>query len=118
MIITSNQIRNLPINIEDVNIAETIFGPDIVSLKGKTTRQKRAPVVSDFIEIPEELITNHNNAVLCIDGMRINGAPFLTTISCIITYRIAEWIPSQTSKAYRSVLDNIFSVYNMAGIKL
>jgi hypothetical protein len=118
MIITSNQIRNLPINIEDVTIAEKVFGPDIGSLKGKPTRQKSDPVVSDYIEIPEELITNHNNAVLCIDGMKINGVPFLTTILHNIMYRTAEWIPSQTSKAYRSVLDNIFSVYNKAGIKI
>jgi hypothetical protein len=87
-------------------------------LKGKTTRQKPAPVVLDYIEIPEELITNHNNAVLCIDGMKINGVPFLTTILRNIMYRTAAWIPSQTSKAYRSVLDNIFSIYNKAGIKI
>jgi hypothetical protein len=87
-------------------------------LKGETTRQNPAPAVSDFIEIPIELITNHNNAVLCIDGMKINGVPFLTTISRTIMYCTAEWIPSQTSKAYRSVLDNIFSVDNKAGIKI
>jgi hypothetical protein len=108
----------MPINIEDVNITGKFFCPDIGSLKGKTTRQKPAPVLSDYIEIPEELIMNHNNAVLCIDGMKINGAPFLTTILQNIMYRTAEWIPSQTSKAYRSVLDNIFSIYNKAGIKI
>ena len=60
---------------------------------------------------------------LCIDGMKINGmkingVPFLTTITRNIMYRTAEWIPKQTSQAYRSVLDNIFSVYNKAGIKI
>jgi hypothetical protein len=37
MIITSNTIKNMPITIADVNIAEKVFGPDIGALKGKTT---------------------------------------------------------------------------------
>jgi hypothetical protein len=47
-ILKMNAIRNLPITIEDIKLAEQIFGPDIGSLKGKTTRGKPSPVVSDF----------------------------------------------------------------------
>jgi hypothetical protein len=93
-LIASNQIRNLPVTVDDVKVAEKIFGPDIGSLKGKTTRHKPAPVVSDYIEIPKELIMSHNNATLCIDGIKINGIHFLTTISRNIMYRTAEWVPT------------------------
>jgi hypothetical protein len=117
-IITFNQIRNMPVTLDDIKIAEKIFGPDVGSLKGKTTRQKPAPVVSDYIEIPRELIENHHNVTLCIDGMKINGVPFLTTVSRNIMYRTAEWIPSQTTLSYRSVLDNVFRIYNKAGFKI
>jgi hypothetical protein len=48
----TNAIKNLPITMEDINIAEKIISPDIGALKGKTTRQKPAPVVTDYIEIP------------------------------------------------------------------
>ena len=89
-----------------------------VLLKGKTTRQKPAPVVSDYIEIPKELIDNHVNIILCIDGMKINGVPFITTVSRNIMYRTAEWVPNQTSQAYRSVLDNVFRIYNHAGLQI
>jgi hypothetical protein len=92
-----------------------VFGPDIGALKGKTTRQKPAPVVSDYVEIPKELIYNHQSVVLCMDGMKINGVPFLTTISQNIMYQTAEWIPHQTPEGYRSVLDNVFCTYNQAG---
>jgi hypothetical protein len=33
-------------------------------------------------------------------------------------YRTAEWVEAQTPKAYKSVLDNIFRIYNRAGLKL
>ena len=33
-------IKNCPVTIEDVNIAEKIFGADIGTMKGKTTRKK------------------------------------------------------------------------------
>jgi hypothetical protein len=51
-----------------------------------------------------------------MDGMVINGVPFLTTISRNIMYQTAEWIPHKTPEAYRSVLDNIFRTYNQAGV--
>jgi Reverse transcriptase (RNA-dependent DNA polymerase) len=118
LIITSNMIKNIPITIEDINIAEKIFGPDVGALKGKTTRQKPAPVVNDYVEVPKELIDNHHNVTLCMDGIKINGVPFLTTISRNIMYRTAEWVPNQTPEAYRSVLDNIFQTYNKAGFRI
>jgi hypothetical protein len=37
-IINMNAIRNNPVTIEDVNISEAIFGPDIGGIQGKTTR--------------------------------------------------------------------------------
>jgi hypothetical protein len=80
-IVRTNAIKNLPITIDDINIAEQVFGPDVGALKGKTTRVKPAPVVADYLEVPKELITKHSNITLCIDGMKINGIPFLTTVS-------------------------------------
>jgi hypothetical protein len=81
MIIKSNTLKTIPITIDDIKIAEKVFGPDIGALKGETTRQKPAPVVSDYVEIPKELVYNHQSVVLCMDGMKINGVPFLSTIS-------------------------------------
>jgi hypothetical protein len=53
-----------------------------------------------------------------MNGMVINGEPFLTTISRNIMYRAAEWIPHKTPEAYRSVLDNVFCTYNQAGFQI
>jgi hypothetical protein len=75
-----NIIKNFPVTVEDVNIADTIFGPDVSSLKGKSTRCKPNPVRKDLIEIPRELIMKHHNIKLCMDTMYVNECGMLTAI--------------------------------------
>jgi hypothetical protein len=48
-IIRMNAIKNNPVTTEDIAMAEKICGPEISSLKGKTTRQKTTPVVEDYM---------------------------------------------------------------------
>jgi hypothetical protein len=110
-ILKMNAIRNLPITIKDIQLAEQIFGSDIGSLKGKTTRHKPSPLVSsDYIEIPQELINNCQDIIFCMDGMMI-GISFLAAISCNLMYCTSDWIESKTIKAYRSIIDNNVLVF-------
>jgi hypothetical protein len=88
-IIWMNAIKNNPVTTEDVDIAKKIFGPDIATLKGKTTRRAPIPVIEDRIEIPRELITAQYSVTLCIDGMKVNDISFLTTISKNLMYQTA-----------------------------
>lgn len=81
-----NTITNNPVTTDDIIVAEKIFGPDIGALKGKTTRRKPAPVVNDYIEIPKELIATQREVTICMDGMKVNGMSFLTTVSRNLQY--------------------------------
>jgi hypothetical protein len=74
-----NVIQNCPATVEDVNISEKIFGPDMSSLKGKSsTRRKPKPVRIDLIEIPMKIITKHQDIDLCMDAMDVNECGMLT----------------------------------------
>jgi len=79
-ILKMNGIANCPITLDDVDIAEKIHGPDVASLKGKTTRQKPAPVVGNQVGIPPELMEKHENVVLCLGALFVNKMPFLTQL--------------------------------------
>ena len=113
-----NGIGNSPVTTKDIELAEKIFGPDIGSLKGKTTRRNPIHVVEDTIDIPRELIRSQQDITLCIDGMKVNGLWFLTTISRNLYYRTAQYVKHQTIEIYKQVLSEVIQIYNNAGMKV
>jgi hypothetical protein len=117
-IIRMNAIGNNPVTTKDIVMAEKIFGPDVGNLKGKSTRRNPIPVVENHIEIPRDLIRSQQGVHLCIDGMKVNGLVFLTTISRNIYYRTATYMPRQTIDQYKDELKGIIRYYNKAGIRV
>ena len=81
-----NIIQNSPVTGEDIKIAEKSFGPDMSSLKGKSTQRKLKPVRKDFIKIPKELIAEHHDIELCMDTVYVNECGMLTAIDKTIKF--------------------------------
>ena len=117
-IIRMNAIQNCPVTLEDITVAENVYGKDIGQLKGKTVRTKPTPVIKDYIDIPKELVIKHENVELAIDLMFINQMPFLTTISKHIMYRTTQPLASKAPEDYRSAIDTVFRIYNHAGFMI
>jgi hypothetical protein len=117
-ILRQNVIKNCPVTIEDVNIAERIFGPDIGTLKGKSTRKKPTPVKSDLIEIPLELKQLHQDLTFCMDILFINGMPMLTGIDRTIRFRVLIALDSRSESEICRGIDSIFRLYSKAGFKI
>jgi hypothetical protein len=113
-----NLIRDVPVTTKDIEIAEKIFGPDISSLKGKTTRKKPVPVIEDYVEIPRELIAAQQNVTLCADAMKVNGLWFLTTISRNLYYRTAQHVAKRDSGVYTTAFESVMAVYNRGGFQI
>ena len=107
-----NMIKNCPVTIEDVNVAEKIFGPAMSTLKGKSTRQAPRPVIRDEIELPDEINNMDHNLDLCMDIMFINELPMLTTIDRTIRFRGLVPLESRTHAECYDALDKILRFYN------
>jgi hypothetical protein len=113
-----NVIQNCPVTVEHVNISEKIFGPDMSSLKGKSTRRKPKPVRSDLIEIPQEIITKHHDIDLCMDAMYVAECGMLTAIDRTIKFQ--SLVPMNTKQhiEYYRALNQILRHYNQAGFMI
>ena len=110
-----NLIKNSKITTADINLAEKAFGPDVGEIKGKTTRSKPKVSESNIIEIPPELLAIHEEVILSIDGLSVNGLKFLTTISHEIGYRTAQYISEARAEDYKKCMDEVYNVYKRGG---
>ena len=116
-VIRMNTIMNCPVTLKDVDLAEAIFGPDVASAKGKSTRRRPSPVVENTVAIPKELYEIHEAVDLCIDAMFVNGHAFLSTVSKKIIYRTCS--PTEPKlKDYRSALLEVLGIYDRASFKI
>ena len=95
--VEGNMLPNCPINKLDIIRAEEILGPNLGSLKGKTTRKTPSRVIIMALDdLPDELLQQHKNVTLAIDIMLINKViPFIITTSRNIHFGTAEMIKNE-----------------------
>ena len=114
--IQANQIAHCPVRKRDFDVAAHVLGPDISSLKGKSTRKKPIPVVQELVDLPKELDL-YKDVELCVDIVYVNKIPFLTTISRKLQYRTCNHIKQQGTKSdsFLAALDDVLRIYNKNG---
>ena len=66
---------------DDAIVANKIWGPDLSSLKGKTTRKIPPTVPTDIVAIPAEIRELHRNVTLSINVFFVNKVPFFLMLS-------------------------------------
>ena len=111
-------ILKCPVTVDDVDRANTVYGPRIKNLKSKTTRTKSKPVVTDYVDVPPAVLDSNKDTTLLADIIFVNPIPFYATISRHIKFTTVEAIPSwklpQLIKSTESVLD----IYSQRGFKV
>ena len=117
--IRGNVLKNCPITIEDVNNAEVLFGPNLGSLKGKTTRQA-SNVVTPFesTDLPLEIIDRCRDVTLCCDLMFVNKTIFLVTISRLIKFGTGEVLLNRHSTSILKGIEAVCKLYTGRGMRV
>ena len=87
--VTANLIPNCPITVNAIKNAEFIWGPDLGSLKGKTTKQPSPQICMESHSIPLQVMQQYKDVTLSAGVMKVTGILFLMTISKHIKFGTA-----------------------------
>ena len=95
--VCSGMIQNCHVTPKAVINANIIFGPGVASLKGKATRKTSNPVVTEYVEILQEILDMNKKVTLEVYVMFVNGLSFFVISSGIIKFTTLEYIPKRTN---------------------
>ena len=120
-VIDKKMLNNSPITRESARHAECIWGPSVPNLDGKTTRSKAGAVQLNeecISPIPPQILINHPVVILGMDIVKVNGIPFLTTISRVIKLGTATELPDTKAPTIVKALLVIVNMYLARGFRI
>jgi hypothetical protein len=117
--IGSHSLPSCPIYRQDAINAHAILGRDVGSLKGKITRQQLQAVLGAVANnLPQEIMENYRNVILCIDIMFVNRIPFFLTISKKLHFITAEVLDNRKEESLIKALKRVYGVYRKRGFRI
>ena len=79
--IISNQIKTCPLTVQDVEVAQNVWGKNIAALKGNINLRNPNIVARDQVKIPVELIKFHNKVFLTCNIFFVRKISLFRTLS-------------------------------------
>ena len=116
--IDNGTIRNNPITRRAARIAESIYGPCVANLMGKTTYRIGAPALTEIQDVPTSIIERYKDVILEMDVLFVNGLRFLHTISTSIKYRTTQFLLNAKAETLLACLLAVCSAYATRGFKI
>jgi hypothetical protein len=119
-ILRKNLIRNCPVTVADAQRALVIYGPDIATIKGKTTRTVPSPHVPTFeaVPLPTPILEHHMDVTLCVDFFFVQGIAFLHTISRNIDFRTVSYVADRNKPTILREMKAILHLYKWRGFAI
>ena len=96
--VSSNMIVNCPVTPRYIKNANKISSPDVSSMKGKSIKRRPEYVVSNYVNIPKEILSMDTGLEVSVNIMFINNLAFLVIFSKILKLTTIEYIPNRLEK--------------------
>ena len=109
--IRSNQIKDCPVTIEDVDVSLKIWCKNIAALKGKTNQSKLNTVARDSVKIPVDLMKLHKEVLLTLDNFFANNISFLLTLGQKISLTAVNHLANRTVPQIFEAFKEIYQYY-------
>eukprot|EP00804_Cyclotella_cryptica_P010564 CCRYP_019864-RA/>CCRYP_019864-RA protein AED:0.30 eAED:-0.33 QI:0/0/0/0.5/1/1/2/0/271 len=116
--VEQNLLPNCPITTQDIHNAEFIWGPDLGGLKGKTVWTQPEPVRTQSYTIPLHVMAQYRHVTLSADVVKVNGIPFLMTISRHIKFGSAGKLDNMSAPTIISHFKVVIGVYASRGFRV
>ena len=113
--VSSNMIKNCPIDSTDVSNARAIFGPYLASVRGKTVLRKPKSIVEEYVAVPKELGSRHKFISIEADVFFVDGIAFLLTVTIQLNFVTVEHTPVRTAKSLVKHIKRVLQVYDISG---
>jgi hypothetical protein len=110
-LVSNNMIMNCPLTTTAITNARNIFGKDLASVRGKTVQWAPAPVVGDYVSVPNGVIEKNKTVMMAANVFFVDGIAFLLTVSRNIKFITAKHVATRTAKSLSKHLDRVIQVY-------
>jgi hypothetical protein len=117
-VIQSNQIKDCPVTVQDIDVARKIWGKNISALKGKTTWSKSILVARDYVKFPMELMKLHKEVFLTTDIFFFNKIPFFLTLSRKICFTAVNHLADRTVPQIFKAFKEMYQYYLHRGFHI
>jgi hypothetical protein len=117
-ILNNNLLPNIPISSNDITTAEDIFGPDIGSLNGKTTRKTPEAIQGELLSIPKDMFTNYRMVTIALDIKYVNNIPFLVSISRHLRFGTTDDLKILKNTTIINAIKQILNIYKERDFKV
>jgi hypothetical protein len=118
LVIQSNQIKDCPLTVLDIDVARKIWGKNIAALKGKTTRSKSIPVARDYVKDTMELMKLHKEVFLTTDIFFIKKIPFFLKLSRKICFTAVNHLADPTVPQIFKAFKEMYQYYLQHGFHI
>ena len=117
--LANNMIPDCPITADDARRAIRIYGPDVATLKGKTTKTKgnRHPTFEP-VELPAYITERHKKITISQDIFYVQGIPFFHTISKKVQFRTAAVLPNRKKETLLKETKSVINLYQHRGFQV
>ena len=116
---TSTVIKHLhgyPVARADILAADTIYGPNLGSLKGKTSFMTVLPACHHIDHLSDQIVCIAHNVHISMDILFVNNIPFLLTKSKGIHYGAINFLSLSQLDVVAKILKQIVCQYCSRGL--